>query len=168
MGLDYEIIYKKGKENVVADGLSRQVSPIDIQDQCFEITKQNVSTLTPAWIQEIVESWNDDPGLMDIIVQLQLAPSSLPGFSFNNSRLKHNDKLVVGPVQELRLKFVQEFHNSAIGGHSVIRGTLERIQQFFWWPSLRKDIITFVRECTLGLYNLYLSQKSHGHISPWI
>lgn len=38
MGLDYEIAYKKGKENMVADSLSRQVQNPIVQGDCHAIS----------------------------------------------------------------------------------------------------------------------------------
>jgi hypothetical protein len=48
MGLQFKIIYRKGKENVAADALSRVSSVLNVQS-CSEVK--------PIWIQEVVNSY---------------------------------------------------------------------------------------------------------------
>lgn len=52
MGLQFKIIYRKGKENVAADALS-QVAHL--------LALQSVSSVQPAWIQEVLNSYTIDP-----------------------------------------------------------------------------------------------------------
>lgn len=54
MGLDYEIIYKKGKENTVANALSRLP---EIQN---ESVVNELSAVQPQWLNEIVNSYSAD------------------------------------------------------------------------------------------------------------
>lgn len=51
------ILYKKGKENVVADSLSRQLQVEVDQGKCLAMMEQGISTNVPSWIQEIAKSW---------------------------------------------------------------------------------------------------------------
>ena len=51
MGLDFKIVYRQGKENVVADALSRVAHLMSLQD---------VSLVQPAWIQEVLNSYTTD------------------------------------------------------------------------------------------------------------
>jgi hypothetical protein len=48
MGLQFKIIYRKGKENVAADALSRVSLVLNVQS-CSEVK--------PIWIQEVVNSY---------------------------------------------------------------------------------------------------------------
>lgn len=50
MGLNYEIVYKNGKENVVAKGLSKFSSPNEDLEQFYEISGYNASVVTLSWI----------------------------------------------------------------------------------------------------------------------
>ena len=52
MGFDYEICYKKGKENVVADGLSKVTSA-----QLMALTLSEISSNL---LEQIKKSWVDD------------------------------------------------------------------------------------------------------------
>lgn len=56
--------------------------------------------------------------------------------------------MVVGNQLELRKTIFQLFHGEAIGGHSGVHVTRQRITGFLYWKGLSKDIKTLVRECS--------------------
>lgn len=53
MGLHYDIIYKKGSENIVADGLSRLPSSEEGSIQAISVTR-------PMWMTELEDSYKGD------------------------------------------------------------------------------------------------------------
>jgi hypothetical protein len=62
-GYDYEIIYKKGKDNVVADALSRKYED--------EGSLFSLSFIVPDWLQAVHQEWLQDPKSLHLIQQLQ-------------------------------------------------------------------------------------------------
>ena len=52
MGLQFQVVYRQGKENVAADALSRVGHLLAIQA---------VSSVQPMWIQELINSYTTDP-----------------------------------------------------------------------------------------------------------
>jgi hypothetical protein len=61
-GYDYEITYKKGKENLVADALSRKYED---EGSIF-----SVSFIVPDWLQAVHQEWLQDPKSSQLIQQL--------------------------------------------------------------------------------------------------
>lgn len=53
MGLRFKIVYRRGKENVAADALSRVA---------HLLATQAVTVVQPQWIQEVLNSYTTDPG----------------------------------------------------------------------------------------------------------
>lgn len=44
---------------------------------------------------------------------------------------------------------IQEFHSTALGGHSGIEKTTKRLQRTFYWKGLQKDVAHFISECDI-------------------
>ena len=63
MGFDYEICYKKRKENVVADGLSRIPA--------VQLTALTVSSLDSDLLALIKQSWNGDDSIQAIMGRIR-------------------------------------------------------------------------------------------------
>jgi hypothetical protein len=59
LGYDYEIIYKKGKDNVVVDVLSRQYED---EGSLFAL-----SLPVPNWIEEVRQEWLTHPTISQVI-----------------------------------------------------------------------------------------------------
>ena len=70
MGLNYEIQYKKGRENVVADALSRRTNK-------EEEEYAKVTCAIPEWVREVMESFQGDEEVQKMIKELVLTPGSL-------------------------------------------------------------------------------------------
>jgi hypothetical protein len=65
MGLQYEILYKKGIENKVADALSRRVDVVPTSEAC------EVTELLPSWLQELQASYKNDDWANSILQGLK-------------------------------------------------------------------------------------------------
>lgn len=49
---------------------------------------------------------------------------------------------------EEKLKIIEEFHNTPIGGHQGVSRTIKRIKQHHNWLGLKKDVQVFISSCS--------------------
>jgi hypothetical protein len=77
---DFEIIYKKGKQNVVADALSRK-------EEDVEAFLCAISIIQPYWIIEMRDEWKNDENVWTLIQRLQQDYSASDTFTWKNDSL---------------------------------------------------------------------------------
>jgi hypothetical protein len=140
LGYDFEIIYKKGKQNVVADALSRK-------EEDTEGLLCAISIPQSDWVEEARIEWKQDQKVCKIIQQLQEDPSALDKFVWKNDLLWYQDHLYLCKNSQLKQKVLLELHTSPIGGHSGFLKTYHRIKKDFFWEGLKTDVQNFVVEC---------------------
>jgi hypothetical protein len=93
-GYDYEIIYKKGKENVVDDALSRKYEE--------EGSLFSLSFIILYWLQDVHQEWLQDPKISCLIQQLQENSSISLGYSWHNDELRYKDRLYLSKQYQLK------------------------------------------------------------------
>ncbi|KAJ0601569.1 putative nucleotidyltransferase, Ribonuclease H [Helianthus annuus] len=123
MGFDYEIVYKKGVENKVADALSRVQGPT--------LSAISVSHLHPSLMDKIKMSWQQDPVVQQKLQQL-MKGTVVPKYKWNGSILTKNGKIVVGKFEPLQQEIIDLCHSSSIGGGGggVIQGSMLQYRGF--------------------------------------
>jgi hypothetical protein len=122
LGYHYSVEYKKGKENKVADALSR------VKHIFYELF---TSAAIPVWMTEVVKSYAEDLKCKELIQQLTVTPTALPNFTFSKGLLCFKNKIYVGSTTPLRRNIIDSLHNSELGGHSGEKATYERIKLLF-------------------------------------
>lgn len=130
---------RKGAENRVADALSRRPHSVD--------TCLGISSVVPQWCSEVAAAYTYDPQAQAYIAQLALDPNSVPHFSLQQGLLRYKNKIWLGNNKLMQQKVMQALHASAVGGHSGVPVTCQRVRQFFAWPGMKSDIYQFVTSC---------------------
>lgn len=54
--------------------------------------------------------------------------------------VRKKKKLDIGLSGGVRKRIMKELHASAIGGHSGMRATYQRIKRTFYWPGMKREI----------------------------
>ena len=141
LGYDYEIIYKKGKDNVVANALSRQYED--------EASLLSLSTTILDWLNHTFQEWIQDPSIARLIHRIQTDPNPPHGYSWMDYTLKYKGWLVLLPTSTLKIPILHELHSLAIAGHSGFQKTYARARRSFFWPGMKNDIYTSISECDI-------------------
>ncbi|GJR22850.1 retrotransposon-related protein [Tanacetum coccineum] len=142
IGFDYEIDYKKGKDNVVADALSRVQQP----GQLFQIL---LTVDSSELVEAVKATWSSDPALKSMILSLQQGHYKNSRYTWFANELRRKGKLVVGNDEQLRLKLVSHFHESPTGGHSGVQATMKRLAAYFYWKGLKKMVKQQIHLCDI-------------------
>lgn len=172
LDFNFDIQYKKGKENKVADALSR--NPINL------ITEYN-------------DPDPDDPTNNIDIKTLQsndkycneLMKAIKGNFTDNKTKRKSRQFLIINEIlyhkhftppntithllvipKSLVTKTLKSYHESLMGGHTGISRTIHKLQNKYYWDTLRKDTEQFIKSCTQCQQNKKLVGKPIGQLQP--
>jgi hypothetical protein len=105
MGLQFRIVYRKGKENLAADALSRVGHVMALQ---------SVSEVTSVWIQEVINSYVTDQAAQDMLAQLSVHSPNEQGFSLNQGLIKKGNQIWIANNSALRSKIIAAMHDSGV------------------------------------------------------
>ena len=97
LGYDLKIIYKKGKQNVVADALLRK-------DEDVESLLYVIPILQLEWVTEARDEWKNDEEVWTLIHKLEQDPSASDTFSWKNDSLWYKDCLYLCKNSQLKQK----------------------------------------------------------------
>lgn len=143
MGLSYRIVHKKGSDNKVADALSR-VLPSDT----YELSA--ISTVTPLWLLDIQHSYQEDPHAKQLLAQLAVH-QPLGHYKLQEGLIKYKRRIWIVSNHDLQNKIISSLHCSAIGGHSGMEVTYNRIKTSFAWSKLKQTVQSFIAQCSICL-----------------
>lgn len=157
LGYDYKIIYKKGVENVAADALSRIPGT--------DLLTMTLSSILSELLEKIKNNWQTDPTCVQLIQHLDQGKELLR-FTWKEGLLRRKGRMVVGADEGLRNEILVLFHASALGGHSGVTATLQRINSLIYWKGLKKHVRGFVRCCKQCQKHKYDRPATPGLLQP--
>lgn len=143
---DFEIIHRKGKENVVPDALSRSVPVVDT------ITDKLQLPIT-------AEDCDQDKWYSGMVDKVKKSPVNYPlwrvddHFLFKRVHTKYeellepeNRWLIVVPRRS-RITVIRNHHCPPTCGHLGVFKTTNRIMQSYYWPGIKSDVARFIARC---------------------
>jgi hypothetical protein len=159
LGYDFEILYKKGKQNVVADSLSRK-------DEDVEAFLYAISIIQPDYIIEARDEWKNYEKVWTLIQRLQYDSSASDTFTWKNDSLWYKDLLYLCKNSQLKQKVLLELHTSPVGGYLGFLKTYHIFKKDFFWDGLKTDVQRFVAECLVCQQNKVETIKTPGLLQP--
>ena len=147
----FQIVHVDGKKNVVADALSR---------------KPQVSAVTIVYhdqLDEMKDQYHLDEDFESIYDRLT-SGERVEHYSLKNGFVMMHEKLCV--TKQQRQKVLFESHAPPYSGHRGIEATVRTLETFFYWPRLRRDVDSYVRDCIICQRMKYDRQKLPGLLQP--
>lgn len=135
---DYEIIYKKGRENSVADFLSRH--PLGSEEK--DLKSEICNAITRKQAKE-VEIKNSDTTAKETDLDLISIADENELESSDNNKQKRE---VITDKNEIDI-ILRDYHDAPMGGHFGYSKTYDKIRQKFKWDNMKVDISTYIRNC---------------------
>ncbi|WVZ17774.1 hypothetical protein V8G54_010756 [Vigna mungo] len=121
LGYDYDIQYKPGKLNVMAEGLSRSLGP-------SQATLFTLSTPQFVFLRDLKASLLTDPDFI---------------------WMRDKGRIWLSNTSQFVPLLLHEFHETPIGGDTGVNKTLKRLSASFYWGSMAKDVKSFVSQCVV-------------------
>jgi len=159
MGFCYEIQYRSGIENVVANALYRVSSSF--------LLLMTISIIQFDLMDLIDQSWSSDPYLDMIIQRKQQDAALFPKCQLINERLRRKGRLVVEADEGLRAKVLQWVHSSPLGGiEEGMQQKKKNLKQLICWRGMHKSVQSFLRQCTVYQACKYENSAYPGLLQP--
>ena len=138
---DFDINYTKGKDNQVADALSRKalVLTISMPDNPIGL--------------EVKERLAQDEyfgKIINLLCQENLSDkeqSIVNHYTLDQGLLYYKLRLCIPNNNEIKAKILWEAHNSPIAGHGGYVKTLNTVQRSYFWPGLKRYVLQYVIQC---------------------
>ena len=128
----YVIRYKKGKENVVVDALSRRY---------VLFTSTSAKMLGFEYVKYM---YTNDADFANVYMACDRA--TFGKFYKNDGYLFKENNLCVPNCSMCEL-LVCEAHGRGLMGHFGVRKTLKILHEHFFWPKMKKDVIRICSRC---------------------
>jgi hypothetical protein len=130
----YVIKHKKGKENVIADALSRRYALLTQLDYKIFV------------LETIKDQYVHDVDFKDVLLHCQDG-KTWNKFVFNDGFVFRANKLCI-PASSIRLLLLQKTHGGGLMGHFGVKKTEDILATHFFWPEMRRGVVRFVARCS--------------------
>ena len=147
---DFEIEYVKGKNNVVADALSRMpptMSLINISDD---------------WKSLLLVEYSKDKFACEVL-DGQIADDR---YRVVDDVIYYKDRIYLVPNSPLRQKIMHAAHDSPLSGHQGFLKTYRQIRERFSWKNLKGDVLRYIQECGVCQRNKVEHTHRTGLLQP--
>ena len=153
----FVVEYKKGKENVVADALSRQAD----SELMLEIDKAgrmqenegamlwSISFPSPTWLIELKQGYEENESTKELLQALLTGQNQDQNFSIQNGLILFKNRIYLNLQCSLKHKLLSLTRDSPLGGHFGYLKTLQRAMRDWYWQGMKQDIKEHIKQCDI-------------------
>ncbi|WVZ14135.1 hypothetical protein V8G54_011701 [Vigna mungo] len=168
---DFDILYKAGAMNKVADALSRKglEATTEKEELDKKLEEKELRVIArPYWkdFQEILEEVKEDEELKKIVADITGDPDKHSAYTLEGGRLHYKGRLVLSAKSKWISTISAEMHTSSIGGHSGVYRTYRRVVQSLYWKGMKKAVTNDVAQCVVCQQHKYLTASPQGLLQP--
>src|ERR1700678_2157013 len=136
---DFGISYIKGKENVVADALSRR-------PRIFSLVTLKVSLREHVLTQLLGDSW-----YLKVTSNLQSGRRIDPKYEGYNLEtdelLRYQGRMYILENGDIRSIMLKEAHRSLYCVHLGVKKMYIDMKKIFFWVGMKRDVVHFIAKC---------------------
>lgn len=158
MGFTFDIQYRPGPSNLVADALSRKATG-DVE------LSNIVSTHGVHW-EEVRKQVQDDPYVVKLRQEIVAGGLCSKGFTVEQEVVLYKGRIVLPKGCAFIPVILHEYHDSAIGGHTGEFKTYQRVAREWFWPGMRQEIAKYVQACATCQQHKTSTLKPAGLLQP--
>ena len=148
-GFNFEWVYKPGVTNI-ADPLTRlpgsthsdsptQVLTINASKRRRAVSPDATNANADDLKDECILGYSKDPWFRN--------PSNTATLECHNGLYFRGAQLLVPANTVLRETLIKAAHHPPLMGHGGVGKTLHHLTRLFWWPTIRKDVRSYVQTC---------------------
>lgn len=162
LGFDYEIHYKPGSSNRVADTLYRKYE--DSANHASESLAISSPVLT--FVEQLRQFYTQHDVGKALLAKWQTDEDMRNQFRIYDGLLYFGERLFIYAACGLQIPLSHEFHASLIEVHSGTKATLARLAASFDWPNMGKTTNDFVANCQVCQQHKASTQAPAGLPKP--
>ncbi|KAG5887326.1 hypothetical protein JTB14_009020 [Gonioctena quinquepunctata] len=157
----FDLVHRKGKENVVPDMLSQTVPIIDALGIAINLDLGK----SDKWYARMLYDVDSNPlrfptwRISDSKLYKYVQFKKILGLDF------HDDWKLVIPKNK-RKDILLKCHDDPQAGHPGVFKTFERVSQHFYWPEMKAGISYHVKRCKVCCENKPEQRKPTGLLTP--
>lgn len=159
MGYDFDIEYKSGIFNGLADALSR-VNRVSRNALFSEFHPQLV-------LWEVVRrAYSNHQDTLALIDSVTKDPGQYPNFALREGLLLFRGRIWIPTNSALQPLLIAEFHLTPTSGYASVQITLARLASMFYWPDIRSSVRNFISKCLICQAVKPINRPPQGLLQP--